>query len=161
MPTSEIIVFMDGDGSDVIAFLPQLIAPIARGQQDFVLGNRLGTIRREPHSMLFSQVFASRLVGTLLRIFFPRGFRYHDMPSLRAIRRTSLDSLGMRERTYGWNLEMQIRAIQKGLRVLEIPVLYRARRGGVSKVSGDLRASMEAAVRILEVLFRVALQQRP
>jgi hypothetical protein len=77
------------------------------------------------------------------------------MCAFRAIRRDSLASLGMRERTYGWNLEMQIRALQKGLRVAEIPVGYRTRYGGVSKVSGDFRASLKAAQRILEVLFRV------
>lgn len=160
LPTSEIIVFMDGDGADVVAHLPDLLGPIERGEQDFVLGTRLGKYRREAGSMLFSQVFAAKFVGTLLRVFYPRGFRYTDMAAFRAIRRTSLDSLDMQERTYGWNLEMQIRAIQYSLRIAEVPVNYRARYGGVSKVSGDFRASMKAAVRILQVLFRVSAQGR-
>lgn len=158
--TSDVIVFMDGDGADVTAHLPDLLTPIERGDQDFVLGTRLGTYQREPGSMLFSQVFAAWFVGTLLRLRFPRGFRYTDMAAFRAIRRTSLDALHMQERTFGWNLEMQIRAIQTGLRIAEVPVHYRCRFGGVSKVSGDFRASMRAAVRILQVLFRVSAQRR-
>ncbi len=160
LPTSEIIVFMDGDGADVIAHLPELLAPIERGDMDLVLGTRLGKYQREEGSMLFSQVFAAKLVGTLLRIRYPKGFHYTDMAAFRAIRRTSLYRIDMQERTYGWNLEMQIRAIQEGLRIAEVPVHYRARFGGVSKVSGDLRASLKAATRILEVLFRVSARGR-
>ncbi|RXH55742.1 glycosyltransferase family 2 protein [Granulicella sibirica] len=152
LPGSDILVYMDGDGSDVIAGLPALLAPIERDEADFVLGTRLKG-KREPGSMLGSQVFAGHLVGTLVKL--TSGFRYTDMGPFRAIRRTSLESLGMAELTYGWNLEMQIRAIQKGLRIREIPVDYRKRIGGTSKVSGDLRASMKAAVRIMEVLGRV------
>ena len=127
---------------------------------DLVLGTRLGKYKREHGSMLFSQVFAAKLVGTLLRMRYPKGFHYTDMAAFRAIRRSSLNRLGMQERTYGWNLEMQIRAIQEGLRIAEVPVRYRARYGGVSKVSGDLRASLKAATRILEVLFRVSAHGR-
>ncbi len=159
-PTSDVIVFMDGDGADVVADLPDLLGPIERGEQDFVLGTRLGRIQREPGSMLFSQVFAARFVGTLLRVFYPRAVRYTDMAAFRAIRRSSLDALHMQERTFGWNLEMQIRAIGQGLRIAEVPVHYRVRYGGVSKVSGDMRASLRAAVRILQVLFRVSARER-
>lgn len=158
--TSDVIVFMDGDGADVITHLPDLLGPIERGEQDFVLGTRLSKYQREPGSMLFSQVFAAWFVGTLLRLRFPHGFRYTDMAAFRAVRRTSLDALHMQERTFGWNLEMQIRAIQAGLRIAEIPVHYRCRYGGVSKVSGDFRASLKAAGRILQVLFRVSTQSR-
>ncbi len=158
LPTSDILVFMDGDGSDVVSALPQLIDPIQRDAQDFVMGSRLSTLRRDPGSMLASQVFAGRMVGAVIRL--AHGFRYTDMGPFRAIRRTSLDSLGMAERTYGWSLEMQIKAVQHHLRILEIPVGYRARHGGVSKVAGDLLASIKAATRILEVLFRVGAQGR-
>ncbi len=154
LPTSTILVYMDGDGSDVIADLPRLITPIQNGEADFVIGSRnRGT--REPGSMLFSQRFAGHLVGSLLRLL-GKG-RYTDMGPFRAIRRTSLDQLQMSELTYGWNLEMQIKAAQHHLRTLEIPVDYRKRIGGTSKVSGDLQASLKAGFRIIAVLFRVGL----
>lgn len=154
LPSSTILVFMDGDGSDIVADLPRLITPIQNGEADFVVGSRTrGT--REPGSMLFSQRFAGHLVGTLLRLL-GKG-RYTDMGPFRAIRRTSLEQLQMSELTYGWNLEMQIKAAQHHLRILEVPVDHRKRIGGTSKVSGDLQASLKAGVRILEVLFRVGL----
>lgn len=156
--SSDILVYMDGDGSDLIADLSRLTDPIASGEADFVLGSRIRG-HREPGSMLPSQVFAGHLVGTLLRIL--QGVHYTDMGPFRAIRRTSLESLGMSELTYGWNLEMQIKAAQHNLRIREITVDYRRRIGGVSKVSGDWKASIKAATRILEVLFRVGLRRRP
>jgi glycosyltransferase involved in cell wall biosynthesis len=157
LATSEVLVYMDGDGSDIVADLPRLLAPIQDNQADFVIGSRLrGT--REPGSMLPSQVFAGRLVGLLLRLFL--GVRYTDMGPFRAIRRSSLEALHMSELTYGWNLEMQIKAAKHNLRIVEIPVDYRKRIGGESKVSGNLSASMKAAVRILEVLLRVGLSRK-
>jgi glycosyltransferase involved in cell wall biosynthesis len=156
LPTSDILVYMDGDGADVIAGLESLTAPILAGEADFVIGSRIRG-QREPGSMLGSQIFAAHLVGTLLRIF--QGVRYTDMCAFRAIRRSCLDALHMSELTYGWNLEMQIKAAQHNLRILEIPVDYRCRIGGTSKVSGDWRASLKAATRILEVLFRVGLRK--
>ncbi len=152
LATSEILVYMDGDGSDIIADLPRLIGPIQWDEADFVIGSRLRG-KREAGSMLASQVFAGKFVGLLLRLF--QGVTYTDMGPFRAIRRSSLNQLQMAELTYGWNLEMQIKAAQHGLRIVEIPVDYRKRIGGESKVSGDLKASMKAAVRILEVLVRV------
>jgi glycosyltransferase involved in cell wall biosynthesis len=158
LPTSTILVYMDGDGSDIITDLPRLIAPIENNEADFVIASRIrGT--REPGSMLPSQVFASHLVGTLLRLTL--GVRYTDMGPFRAIRRTSLNKLQMSELTYGWNLEMQIKAAKQKLRILEIPVDYRNRIGGTSKVSGNLRASAKAAIRILEVLLRTTLSRSP
>ena len=157
LPSSTILVFMDGDGSDVIAGLPKLVGPIQRDEADFVIGSRIRG-RREPGSMLGSQIFAGYLVGVLLRLF-GKG-TYSDMGPFRAIRRTSLEELQMSELTYGWNLEMQIQAAQHHLRILEIPVDYRKRIGGVSKVSGDFKASVKAGIRILEVLFRVGLSRR-
>lgn len=157
LATSDILVYMDGDGSDIIANLPLLTGPIASNEADFVLGSRIKG-HREPGSMLPSQVFAAHLVSTLLRIF--QGTRYTDMGPFRAIRRTSLEALQMSELTYGWNLEMQIKAAQHHLRIREITVDYRRRIGGTSKVSGDLQASFKAAIRILEVLFRVGLRKK-
>jgi glycosyltransferase involved in cell wall biosynthesis len=155
---SDILVFMDGDGSDVIADLDRLVGPIERDEADFVIGSRMRG-RREPGSMLASQVFAGWLVGRLLRL--TQGVRYTDMGPFRAIRRSCLERLQMAEMTYGWNLEMQVKACQHGLRIVEVPVDYRRRLGGTSKVSGDLGASLRAALRILEVLRRTGMSRRP
>lgn len=159
LPGSDILVYMDGDGSDIVADLRKLTEPILQGEADFVIGSRIRG-RREAGSMLGSQVFAGHLVGAMLNLAQlgrRNKVRYTDMGPFRAIRRRSLNQLQMRELTYGWNLEMQIKAIKQGLRVREIPVDYRKRIGGVSKVSGDLKASAKAAVRIMEVLFRIGL----
>lgn len=160
LATSDILLFMDGDGSDVIADMDRLVATIERGEADFVIGSRLKVAgMREPGSMLASQVFAGWMVGKLL--WMTQGVRYTDMGPLRAIRRASLESLQMTEMTYGWNLEMQIKACQHGLRIEEIAVGYRRRFAGTSKVSGSFVASVRAAVRILEVLFRTGMSRRP
>jgi glycosyltransferase involved in cell wall biosynthesis len=149
----DIVVFMDGDGSDVSAEMDQLLQPILTGQCDFVIGSRLRG-KREPGSMLISQVFAGWLAGILLRLLYR--VKYTDMGPFRAIPKQALDSLQMREQTYGWNLEMQMRAAQRGLRIREIPVSYRNRAGGVSKVAGSLSGSLKATLRITQTLLRVA-----
>jgi len=158
LPTSTILVYLDGDGADIIDDLPRLTAPILAHQADFTIGSRIRG-RREPGSMLPSQIFAAHLVGALLRLVpsVRRRARYTDMGAFRAIRRSSLHQLRMAELTYGWNLEMQIKAAQHNLRILELPVNYRNRIAGKSKVAGNLQASLKAATRILEVLFRVGL----
>ena len=157
LPASDILVYMDGDGADVIAGLGKLTAPIVNDRADFVIGSRIRG-NREPGSMLPSQIFAGHLVGVLLRLL--QSVRYTDMCAFRAIRRTSFERLGMSEMTYGWNLEMQMKAAQHGLRIIEIPVDYRCRIGGVSKVSGDWKASLKTAGRIFEVLFRLGLRSK-
>ncbi len=157
LATSDILVYMDGDGSDIIAGLDQLVGPIESGQADFVIGSRTRG-SREPGSMLPSQIFAGWMVGKLLWI--TQRVRYTDMGPFRAIRRTSLEKLQMSEMTYGWNLEMQLKACRRGLRIIEIPVNYRRRFGGTSKISGDFKASLRAAVRILKVLLRTGMSRR-
>ena len=104
--------------------------------------------------MLPSQVFAGHFVSFLLRVFYRAD--YTDMGPFRALRRSSLDKLEMSEMTYGWNLEMQVKALQQRLRIHEIAVDYRCRIGGVSKVSGNITASFKTATRILAVLIRIA-----
>jgi glycosyltransferase involved in cell wall biosynthesis len=151
----EIIVFLDGDGSDVPAFMSQLVEPIASGTHDFVIGSRTRG-RRESGSMNFQQIFAGRIAGLILRLLY--GVRYTDMCPFRAIRRGEFVKLHMREQTYGWNLEMQMKAARAGLRILEIPVNHRRRAGGESKVSGTLRGTFVAGARILTTLVRVALE---
>jgi glycosyltransferase involved in cell wall biosynthesis len=151
----DIVVFIDGDGSDVPAFMNQLVDPIVCGTYDFVIGSRARG-QREPGSMNFQQVFSGRIFGALLRLLY--GVHYSDMCPFRAIRRDALAKLNMREQTYGWNLEMQMKAARAGLRILEIPVNHRRRAGGQSKVSGTLRGTFVAGARILATLVRVALE---
>ena len=155
-PECEIVVFLDGDGSDCPEFMNQLVDPIARGTHDFVIGSRTRG-QRERGSMNFQQIFAGRFAGCLLSILY--GVRYTDMCPFRAIRRHALEKLSMREETYGWNLEMQMKAARAGLRVLEIPVNHRCRTGGVSKVSGTLRGTFVAGARIMATFLRVAFER--
>ena len=156
-PDCDVVVFLDGDGSDCPEFMEQLVQPIIRDEQDFVIGSRTRG-NREAGSMNFQQVFAGRVAGMLLRLLY--GVSYSDMCPFRAIRRNALEKLGMKEPTYGWNLEMQMRAARAGLRILEIPVDHRCRTGGESKVSGTLRGTFVAGTRIIATLFRVAMERR-
>ena len=147
------VVFLDGDGSDIPAFIPQLVEPIALGTYDFVIGSRTRG-QREPGSMNFQQILSGRIAGWILRLLY--GVRYTDMCPFRAIRRDALAKLDMHEETYGWNLEMQMKVARAGLRIVEIPVNHRLRAGGESKVSGTLRGTFVAGTRIIATLFRVA-----
>ena len=153
-PECDIVVFLDGDGSDVPTFMNQLVDPVARGTHDFVIGSRTRG-QREHGSMNFQQIFAGRLAGLILRVLY--GVRYTDMSPFRAIRRHALEQLDMREKTYGWNLEMQMKAARDGLRVLEVPVNHRRRAGGESKVSGTFRGTFVAGSRIVATLLRIAV----
>jgi glycosyltransferase involved in cell wall biosynthesis len=153
-PECDIVVFLDGDGSDVPAFINQLVDPVASGTHDFVIGSRTRG-QREPGSMNLQQIFAGRLAGSIVGLLY--GVRYTDMSPFRAIRRGALERLGMREETYGWNLEMQMKAARDGLRVLEVPVNHRRRAGGESKVSGTFRGTFVAGSRIIATLVRVAV----
>ena len=156
-PDCEIVVFLDGDGSDCPELMGQLVQPIVEGKQDFVIGSRTRG-KRETGSMNFQQVIAGRIAGLLLRLLY--GVRYTDMCPFRAIRREALNRLGMKEETYGWNLEMQMRAARAGLRILEVPVNHRCRTGGESKVSGTLRGTFVAGTRIVATLLRIAAERR-
>jgi glycosyltransferase involved in cell wall biosynthesis len=156
LPTSDILVFLDGDGSDDPADFDRMTQPVLDGTEDFTIGSRLK--HADPGSLMGSQIFAAHFVGLLMRVFLQA--RYTDMGPFRVMRREALQSLDMQERTFGWNLEMQIKAVQRGLRVREIPVHWRNRIAGESKVSGDLRASCKTAARIVEVFVRVGLLRR-
>jgi glycosyltransferase involved in cell wall biosynthesis len=152
LTSSTVVVCMDGDGSDCMEDFSRLIGPIERGEVDFVIGSRMRG-KRDAGSMLPSQLLAAFLMGWLAKLVY--GYRYTDMGPFRAIRRSSLERMQMTEMTYGWNLEMQLKAIQLGLRIREIPVNYKRRIGGRSKVSGNLKASIEAGRRIFGVFLRV------
>jgi glycosyltransferase involved in cell wall biosynthesis len=153
----DIIVFLDGDGSDRPELIPALIAPIVEDRYDFVIGSRTRG-RRERGSMSPHQIVAGYVIGAVLRLLY--GVRYTDMCPFRAIRRDALLGLGMREMTFGWNLEMQMRAARAGLRILEIPVAHRRRAGGVSKVSGNPIGTIKASLRIGSTLTRIAFEGR-
>jgi glycosyltransferase involved in cell wall biosynthesis len=156
--THDIIVYMDGDGADDPGAIAALVEPIRSGACDFVIASRARGAR-EPGSMAWHQLLAGHAAGLLTRMLY--GVRYTDMCAFRAIRRDTLLDLGMRELTYGWNLEMQMRAARAHLRVLELPVGYRRRIGGQSKVAGNLRGSIKAGWKIMTTFARVAMEPAP
>ncbi len=149
----EIVVFMDGDGAARGDRMSQLIEPIRRGTHDFVIASRTRG-RVEPGAMSRHQVAAGYLAGLGIAALY--GVRYSDMCAYRAIRRDCLARLAMSEMGYGWNIEMQMKAARHKLRILELPMPYRQRMGGVSKVSGSLPGTMRAAWRIVATFLRVA-----
>jgi glycosyltransferase involved in cell wall biosynthesis len=149
-----IVVFMDADGSDDPAELGRLVAPLVRGEADFVIGSRL-LGEREAESLAPQQRFGNRLAALLLRALY--GAPYTDLGPFRAIRRDALARLAMRDTNFGWTAEMQIKARRQGLRVLEIPVRHRRRRGGKSKISGSLRGSFLAGAKIIWTILRYRL----
>jgi glycosyltransferase involved in cell wall biosynthesis len=155
---ADIVVFMDGDGADDPQVIARFLEPIRSGRFDFVIGSRARG-KREPGSIAWHQLAAGILAGWGMRLLY--GVRYTDMCAFRAIRRDALLELGMRELTYGWNIEMQMRAARARLRILEIPVNYRRRSGGTSKVAGSLSGTVRAGVRIIATFVRVSHQTRP
>ena len=150
---ADIVLFMDGDGADDADSVGRLVEPIRAGRYDFVIASRARG-NREPGSIAWHQLAAGRLAGWAMRLLY--GVRYTDMCALRAIRRDALMQLGMRELTYGWNLEMQMRAARAGLRILEIPADYHRRRGGNSKVAGSVIGTIRAGARIVATFARVS-----
>ena len=156
-PEGAIVVIMDGDGADAPSLIAALVAPIQAGTHDFVIGSRVRGVR-EPGSMGWHQILAGRAFGTAMRLLYRT--RYSDMCAYRAIGRETLLGLGMREMTYGWNLEMQMKAARRGLRILEVPVSCRCRTGGVSKVAGSWSGTLRAGSRIIATFIRVARQPK-
>jgi glycosyltransferase involved in cell wall biosynthesis len=152
-PACDIIVFMDGDGADRADLVAMLVQPIRDGAQDFVIAARVRRWR-EAGSMSLHQVVAGHVLGFGIGLL--TGVRYTDMCAFRAIRRGALVRLRLREMGYGWNIEMQMKAARAGLRVLEIPLPYRRRAGGESKVAGSLRGTLRASWRIMATFLRVA-----
>jgi glycosyltransferase involved in cell wall biosynthesis len=154
---ADIVVFLDGDGSDPAEFIPELVSPIVARQAVFVLGSRVRGAR-ERGSLAPQQVIAAYVGGLLLRLMY--GARFSDLSPFRAIRRDVLDRLGMSDMTYGWNLEMLMRIAAAGLPAREIAVGQRRRVGGVSKVSGNVIAGIKAACSIAATFVRLALRVR-
>jgi hypothetical protein len=154
---ADILVFLDGDGSDPAEFIPDLVSPIVAGSAIFVLGSRVRG-SRESGSLAPQQIMAAHVGRLLLRLVY--GASFTDLSPFRAIRRDELRRLGMREETYGWNLEMLMRVAAARLPSLEIAVGQRRRVGGVSKVSGNPIAGVKAAWSISMTFVRLALELR-
>ncbi|MDX2211763.1 MAG: glycosyltransferase family 2 protein [Oculatellaceae cyanobacterium bins.114] len=148
------ILFCDGDGSDDLSVLPQWLT--LRDRFDLILGDRTATAAGRS-AMTPVQRFGNGLATTLIQ--WGWGYRYHDLGPLRLIRHAALDRIQMQDRGFGWTVEMQVRAIECGLRICELAVHYRCRQGGRSKISGTLRGSMQAGVIILGTLGRLYSQR--
>jgi glycosyltransferase involved in cell wall biosynthesis len=150
----DVLVFMDGDFADDPDDLKKIIEPIALNGADLVIGSRVsGT--RESGSLTVPQLFGNRLAGFLIRIFF--GVRFTDLGPFRAIRLSKLVEMNLKEMTYGWTVEMQLKGAKMKMKCVEVPVNYRRRHSGTSKVSGTLTGTILAGYRILFVVFRFAL----
>ena len=147
---TEIIVFLDGDYSDFPGEIPKVIAPILEDNRDMVIGSRvLG--QRERGSLTPQQVFGNWLATKLIRIFY--GGKFTDLGPFRAIKTPSLQQLKMADKTYGWTIEMQIKALKHKLSYCEVPVNYK-KRIGVSKVSGTVKGTILAGIKIISAVFK-------
>lgn len=155
---TDVVVFMDADGSDLPSDAGVLIDPIVQDQADLVIGSRvLGAA--EPGSLSAHQRLGNRLAVWLVSLLYGR--RYTDLGPFRAIRRSALERLRMRDTNFGWTIEMQVKAIQRGLRIAEAPVAYRNRQAGQSKISGSLVGSAAAGAKILWTVAKHAIQSDP
>ena len=153
----DIVVFLDADYSDDPSEMKRLLLPIIEGESDLVIGSRtLG--RRQKGALLPQQVVGNRIATLLVRWLY--GVSFTDLGPFRAIRYERLLSLGMRDGTFGWTVEMQVKAARAGLRCAEVPVSYR-KRIGVSKITGTVSGSLGAAFMILWTIFRELLAERP
>mgnify|MGYP003671374071 CR=1 FL=1 len=151
----DIIVFLDGDYSDYPEQLTKIVAPILNDNIDFVIGSRVKELREEG-AMTAPQVFGNWLATNLMRLFFRAKFT--DLGPFRAIKYTKLLALKMEDKTYGWTVEMQLKAIKQKLTYTEVPVNYR-NRIGVSKVSGTLKGAIFAGVKILGWIFKYSIKE--
>ncbi len=150
----DIIVFLDGDYSDYPEELTKIIAPIIDDDIDFVIGSRDKELR-EDGSMTFPQIFGNWLATNLMRLFFRAKFT--DLGPFRAIKYEKLIALEMKDKTYGWTVEMQLKALKKKYTYTEIPVSYK-KRIGVSKVSGTIKGAIFAGVKILSWIFKYSFK---
>jgi len=148
----DIIVFIDGDYSDYPDELMTLVKPIIQDDYDFVIGARVKALR-EKGAMTFPQRFGNALATRLMKIIY--GANFTDLGPFRAIKYDKLIALNMKDKTYGWTVEMQLKALNHKLKYTEIPVKYR-NRIGVSKVSGTLKGAVMAGIKILSWVFKYA-----
>ncbi len=150
----DIIVFLDGDYSDYPEQLTEIVAPIINNNIDFVIGARVKRLR-EHGSMTPQQVFGNWLATFLMKLFF--GAKFTDLGPFRAIKYDKLLALNMEDKTYGWTVEMQLKALKQKFTYIEIPMKYR-NRIGVSKVSGTVKGSIMAGVKILGWIFKYSFK---
>ena len=154
---TDIIVFVDGDLADYPDRMATLVDPIVAKEAKLVIGSRvLGGA--EPGSLTLAQRFGNRLACFLIQLFWK--VKHTDLGPFRAISREALEQLDMQDRNFGWTVEMQVKAAQKGIKVIEVPVPYR-RRIGVSKISGTIRGTVAAGTKILWIIFRSAIARKP
>lgn len=151
----DIVVFLDGDYSDYPEELTKIVAPIINQNIDFVIGARVKNLREEG-SMMPQQVFGNWLATTLMSLFF--GAKFSDLGPFRAIKYDKLLALNMVDKTYGWTVEMQLKVLKQKLSYIEVPVNYR-NRIGVSKVSGTIKGSIFAGVKILTWIFKYSFKK--
>ena len=148
---ADALIFLDGDYSDPPAAIPALMEKLLDDRADLVVGSRtLGGMQRG--ALPAQAVWGNRLVVTLIRLMY--GYRLSDLPSFKAIRREQLVAFGMQEMTYGWTTEMLVKAVRSGCKIVEVPVSYRPRGGGQSKVSGTVKGTVKAAYFLLKTIFR-------
>jgi hypothetical protein len=150
----EIVVFLDGDYSDYPEQLTEIIDPIIKNNIDFVIGSRIKELR-EVGSMTPQQIFGNWLATFLMKLFF--GARFTDLGPFRAIKYNKLLNLKMEDKTYGWTVEMQLKALKQKLNYVEVPLKYR-NRIGVSKVSGTVKGSIFAGIKILSWIFKYSFK---
>lgn len=152
---TDVLVFLDADFSDVPSEMNRLVDPILAGQADMTISDRTATPSGRA-ALSAPQFYGNRLACLLMRLFW--GHQFHDLGPFRAIRRSSLMTLAMADQGYGWTVEMQIKAIKRGLSIVEAPVTYRPRLAGRSKISGTVAGVLGAGSKILYVLFREAFR---
>ncbi len=151
----DIIVFLDGDYSDHPEEMRDLVDPILSGAADLVIGSRISG-KREAGSMLPQALIGNRIACFLMRVIW--GAQFTDLGPFRAIRTDTLTSLAMTDKTFGWTIEMQIKAVRAGVRYTEVPVSYR-RRVGISKVTGTVSGTLKASAKILWTIARFAVRK--
>ena len=154
---AEIVIFMDGDGSDDPTDLPMMLSPVIEGRADFVIGSRVST-SAERGAIHAQARLGNWLVSRMIRLLY--GVRLHDIGSFRVVRSSLLETIDMREMTFGWPVEMLVKAARAGYRILELPIHYRHRSHGRSKVAGTISGSIKAAYYMLSTTLRYSGARR-
>ncbi len=153
--SADIIVFLDADFSDDPSRMQSLVDPIIEDRADITISDRMATPEGR-RAMSAAQYYGNRLACRLIKLFW--GYGFHDLGPFRAIQRSSLVALAMADRDFGWTVEMQIKAVRRGLSIAQVPVAYRQRLAGRSKISGTVSGVVRAGAKILYVVFREAFR---